>query len=176
VGWHLRRVGGVMTVSHGGTLGGHCLHLQLVPERDMAFAILTNHRDGWRLIQDVERATLQLYEGVSLSRGQVIGHRGVNEAVSAHSDPLPTQPDLAPYLGEYHRPPLGSVTVRNEDGTATITGTAGAGPPHASVVFYGPDVAYATSGTFEGSPCEFIRTPSGAVGWIRINGRIARKE
>ena len=64
VGWHLRTVGGVVTVAHGGTLNGHCLMVQLVPSRQLAFAVLTNHQDGWRLVQDVERAILQRFAGV----------------------------------------------------------------------------------------------------------------
>jgi CubicO group peptidase (beta-lactamase class C family) len=175
VGWHLRRVGGVMTAAHGGTLGGHCLHIQLVPARNLAFCILTNHNDGWRLIQDVERATLKLYEGLALTPGQLVGHRGVNEAMSAISTPLARQPDLAQYVGSYQRPPLGTVVVKDEAGTLVVSGTGGAGPARASMVFYGPDAAYATSGSFTGSPFEFVRTPSGQVGWIRINGRVARK-
>ena len=68
VGWHLRRLGGVLTAAHGGTLNGHCLLVQLVPARRLAFAILTNHTDGWRLIQDVEHAILRRYEGLALRR------------------------------------------------------------------------------------------------------------
>ena len=37
----------------------------------------------------------------------------------------------------------------------------GVGPPEASLVFCGQDVAYATSGTFTGSAFQFIRTPAG---------------
>jgi len=39
LGWHLRELGPerVMTAQHGGSLGGHCLHIQLVPERDLCF-------------------------------------------------------------------------------------------------------------------------------------------
>ena len=55
----LRTVGGVMTAAHGGTLNGHCLLLQLVPARNLAFAVLTNHQDGWRLVQDVEHGILR---------------------------------------------------------------------------------------------------------------------
>jgi hypothetical protein len=175
VGWQLRRVGGVMTAAHGGTLGGHCLHLQLVPDRNLAFSILTNHNEGWRLIQDVERATLKLYEGLSLAPSQVIGHRGVNEAMSAISSPLPKQPDLAQYVGSYHRPPLGSVVVRDENNNLTVSGTNGAGPANASMVFYGPDVAYATSGSYTGSPFEFIRTPSVQLGGFESMGGLRRK-
>ena len=37
LGWHLRALNGVLTAQHGGTLGGHCLHAQLVPERLLCF-------------------------------------------------------------------------------------------------------------------------------------------
>jgi hypothetical protein len=49
-----------------------------------------------------------------------------------------------------------------------------------TVSFYAPDVAYASTddGTgfaYVGVPIEFIRNKAGAVGWIRVNGRIAKK-
>ena len=112
VGWHLRPVGGVVTVAHGGTLNGHCLLVQLVPSRQLAFTVLTNHQDGWRLVQDVERAILQRFAGVSLTPGQAIGHRGVNEAMTGHAQPLAVQPKIDEYLGVYRRTPLSPVEVR----------------------------------------------------------------
>ena len=45
------------------------------------------------------------------------------------------------------------------------------------LVFWGPDVTYATGpDSFVGMAVEFIRDESGAVTWVRVNGRIARKE
>jgi len=175
VGWHLRRLGGVQTAAHGGTLNGHCLLVELVPSRRLAFAILTNHTDGWRLIQDVEQAILKQYEAIGLSPGQRIGHRGVNEAMSFHSTPLTTQPALEEYAGTYDRTPTGTVVVRAQGGVLTVAaGPNGAATP---VAFYGRDVAYATGGAaYVGSPFEFIRTAPGRVGWIRVNGRIAKKD
>ncbi len=173
IGWHLRRVGDTTTLAHGGTLNGHCLLVELVPAHGLAFTILTNHVDGWRLVQDVEQAILGRFAGVGLAPGQRIGHRGVNEAMSLHSRPLVQQPDLAPYVGTYARRPVGEVVVRRH-GAGLLVAT-GAGQPDAAIVFYGPDVAYATSGTYVGFPYEFIRADDGSVGWIRVNGRIARR-
>src|SRR6185295_13260399 len=59
IGWHLRTVGDLRTAAHGGTFSGHVLLLELVPEKRLALAILTNAGNGWRLIQDVERAALK---------------------------------------------------------------------------------------------------------------------
>jgi CubicO group peptidase (beta-lactamase class C family) len=173
VGWHLRRLGGVLTAAHGGTLNGHCLLLELVPARRLAFAILTNHTDGWRLIQDVEQSVLKRYEQIALAPNQAIGHRGVNEAMSFHSTPLAAQPPLDEYAGTYRRAPNGSVSVRVENGSLIVAqGTSSAG---ATLTFYARDAAYATAGAYLGTPYEFVRDGD-TVRWIRINGRIARKD
>jgi CubicO group peptidase (beta-lactamase class C family) len=166
LGWHLRRIGGVMTAAHGGTLG-HCLLVELVPSRTLALAILTNHTGGWRLIQDVERAALRTLEGLSLDPAHAIGHRGVNETMP-DAPVLAAQPDASPYVGTYRRPPVGSYTVRLQ-GTQLML-------DNASIAFYAADRAVVTSGNSRGNPVEFIRRADGAVGWVRVVGRIARKE
>ncbi|HYN08938.1 MAG TPA: serine hydrolase [Vicinamibacterales bacterium] len=174
VGWHLRRHGGVLTAAHGGTLNGHCLLIQLVPARNLAFTILTNHTDGWRLVQDVEHAILKRYENVALAPNQPIGHRGVNEAMTFHSKALATQPSLDEYVGTYRRPPSGTVTVRVDAGK--LVAGSGNAQTGTTLEFYGKDVAYAIAGAYTGSPYEFVREADGQVGWIRVNGRIARKD
>ncbi len=166
VGWHLRRVGGVITAAHGGTLG-HCLLVELVPARNLAFAILTNHSGGWRLIQDVERAALKALEGLALDPKQAIGHRGVNETMP-DAPLMAKQPDPAPYVGTYRRPPVGMATVRLQGSDLTLDG--------ATIAFYAPDRAVVTSGNSRGNPVEFIRRADGTVGWIRVVGRVARKD
>jgi hypothetical protein len=166
VGWHLRRVGGVMTAAHGGTLG-HCLLVELVPSRNLAFAILTNYTGGWRLIQDVERAALNALEGLAFDPAQAIGHRGVNETLP-DAPIMKTQPDPAPYVGTYRRPPVGMSTVRLQGRDLMLD--------NATIAFYAPDRAVVTSGNSRGNPVEFIRRADGAVGWIRVVGRIARKD
>ena len=166
LGWHLRKVGGVMTASHGGTLG-HISLLELVPERNLAFAILTNHGNGWRLIQDVERALLERL-GLKVDPAQAIGHRGLNETMP-DAPILATQPDPAPYLGVYRRPPLSQTnTVRQDNGRLMLDNNP--------IAFYGVDRAVVIDGNARGNPIEFIRRPDGTVGWIRYIGRIAKKD
>ena len=165
LGWHLRTLEGVLTAQHGGTYAGHRLHVQLVPARDLAFAILTNHPGGQSLNEDVATVILDAYEGLALAPGQATGgNRGGTERMTLHAEPLADQPALEEYVGRYLRPPGGDVLVRVEGGRLVQGGT---------LVFWGPDLAYRTD---SGSPVEFIRDDSGAVTWIRVNGRIARKE
>lgn len=176
LGWHLRKLNGVQTAAQGGTGGGHCLHVQFVPDRELAFAILTNHAEGWRLVQHVERAILESYEKLAVSQSQATGgNRGVSEDMRLHAKPVVPQPALEQYAGKYERPPITGYGLRVEGG-ALRNGSA----PGSSYVFYGPDVAYVasvgdTGPGYVGMPVEFIRNAVGAVGWIRVNGRMARK-
>lgn len=165
LGWHLRKVGGVLTAAHGGTLG-HCLLIELVPDRHLALVILTNHTNGWQLVQDVERAALQLLENMALDPAQSIGHRGINETMP-DAPLMATQPDPAPYLGVYQRPPSGRNTVRVQNGQLMVDNSA--------IAFYATDRAIVTGGNQKGNPVEFIRDSAGQVRWIRVVGRIARK-
>jgi CubicO group peptidase (beta-lactamase class C family) len=186
VGWHLRRLNGVLTAVHCGTLIGHCLHLQLVPERDLAFAFLTNHMQGWRLISDVERAILELYEGLALAPNQRTGgDRGGFEDMTAHATPLSPQPAHGQYLGRYERPPLEDrITVTTERGRLMALGSIFGFPFSLRLVFWAPDMAYAEPDQplgedviypYRGVPVEFIRDGSGEVRWCRLSGRIGRK-
>ena len=91
-----------------------------------------------------------------------------------HSKALATQPGLEEYVGTYQRPPNGAVNVRIEGGKLIAGG--GNAQTGTTLEFYGKDVAYAIAGSYTGSPYEFVRDADGRVGWIRINGRIARRD
>ncbi len=173
IAWHIRTVGPVHTYGHGGTLSGHILLLELVPERNFAIAILTNSNVGWRVIQDVERKALESYLGATYALNQGIAHRGLVETLP-NVQPLAKQPDPAPYLGTYLRP-SNSVVVRSEGGKVIVqehqnSGRAGADMP---IAFFGPDRAVITDGTDKGQTIEFVRDSVGAVKWVRVVGRVA---
>jgi CubicO group peptidase (beta-lactamase class C family) len=163
--WHMRRVSGIRTFSHGGTLGGHILLLEIVPERNFAIAILTNSSTGWRLIQDVEREALRSYLGASYSVNQAIAHRGLVETLPS-VQPLPRQPDFTPYLGTYTRP-SSSYVVHADSGKLFVD--------KALVTFFGPDRVVVLDGSDAGQAIEFIRDATGRVSWIRVTGRAAVK-
>ena len=172
IAWHMRHVGAIRTFGHGGTLGGHILLLELVPERNFAIAILTNSNTGWRLIQDVERKALESYLGATYALNQAIAHRGLVETLP-NVKPLAKQPDAAPYVGSYVRP-SNTYVVRAESGKVIVqdrpngNGTTREYP----IAFFGPDHAVVTDGPDLGQSIEFVRD-QGRVKWIRVVGRVA---
>jgi CubicO group peptidase (beta-lactamase class C family) len=170
--WHIRRVGPIHTYGHGGTLGGHILLLELVPERDFAIAILTNANTGWRLIQEVEREALESYLGATYAPNQAIAHRGLVETLPT-AQPLAKQPDPAPYLGTYIRP-SNSYVVRAAGGKVIVQDRSNNGSSREyPVAFYGPDRVVVTDGPDGGQSIEFVRDEDGRVNWIRVVGRVA---
>ncbi|HVT39433.1 MAG TPA: serine hydrolase domain-containing protein [Gemmatimonadaceae bacterium] len=173
IGWHLRRLGAIRTASHGGTLGGHILLLEIVPERNFAIAILTNSNVGWRVIQDVEREALKSYLGATYAPNQAIAHRGLVETLPS-VEPLARQPDPAPYVGTYMRP-SNSVVVRADGSRLFVQDVpnSGLGAVEMPVSFYGPDRVVVTDGPSSGQSIEFVRAPNGGVNWIRVVGRVA---
>ncbi len=173
LGWHLRTVGPLRVAAHGGTLAGHILLLEIVPERNFAIGILTNSQNGWRLIQDVERAALASYHGATFPANHAIAHRGLVETLPS-AEPLATQPDPAPYVGRYARP-MNAVVVRADGPRLFVQERPNTGDPRPEmpVSFFGPDRAVVTDGADRGQSIEFIRGADGKVTWIRVVGRIA---
>jgi CubicO group peptidase (beta-lactamase class C family) len=173
IGWHLRKIGQVRTASHGGTLGGHILLLEIAPERNFAVAILTSSNTGWRLIQDVEREALKSYLGATFALNQAIAHRGLVETLPA-VEPLSRQPDPSSYVGTYARP-NNSYVVRAEGGKLFVRDRPNSGEPgpEMPVSFYGTDRVVVTDGPDRGQSIEFVRDSNGRVNWIRVVGRVA---
>jgi len=171
--WHIRQVGSIRTFGHGGTLGGHVLLLEIVPERNFAIAILTNASTGWRLIQDVEREALKSYLDSSYSVNQAIAHRGLVETIPSFK-PLDSQPDLTPYVGTYRRP-NNSYVVTVEGGRLLVQDRPNSGGIDSgySVAFYGPDRVGVMEGPDRGQSIEFVRDDDGRVKWVRVVGRVA---
>jgi CubicO group peptidase (beta-lactamase class C family) len=176
IGWHLRTVGPLHVAAHGGTLGGHILLLEIVPERNFAIGILTNASNGWRLIQDVERAALKSYHNATFAPNQAISHRGLVESLPT-AQPLAAQPGHAPYVGTYRRP-MNTVVVRSDGGKLFVQERPNSGNPRAEwpVAFYGPDRAVITEGNDRDQSIEFVRDTRGIVNWIRVVGRVAVRE
>lgn len=175
IAWHLRTVGPIRVAAHGGTLGGHILLLEIVPDRNFAIGILTNSSNGWRLIQDVERAALNSYQGATFAANQAISHRGLVETLPS-VEPLSNQPDPVPYVGRYVRP-MNAVVVRADGKRVFVQTVPNNGNPQSEmpISFYGPDRAVVTEGQDRGQSIEFVRDADNHLNWIRVVGRIAAR-
>jgi CubicO group peptidase (beta-lactamase class C family) len=173
LGWHLRNVGPIRVAAHGGTLAGHILLLEIIPEKNFAVGILTNSINGWRLIQDVEREVLKQYHGATFPKNHAIAHRGLVETLP-NVEPLTTQPDLAQYVGRYTRP-MNGVSVRVDGGRLVVQEVPLTGDPRPvmPIAFFGPDRAVITDGNDKGQSIEFVRDKNGQVAWVRVVGRVA---
>jgi CubicO group peptidase (beta-lactamase class C family) len=176
LGWHLRNVGSLRVAAHGGTLAGHILLLEIVPEKNFAIGILTNAQNGWRLIQDIEREALKSYHGATFPKNHAIAHRGLVETLP-NVEPLARQPDPAPYVGRYLRP-MNAVSVRAEDGKLVVQEIPNTGDPRPvmPIAFFGPDRAVVTDGNDRGQTIEFVRDAKGRVNWVRVVGRVAVRD
>ena len=153
---------------------GHILLLEIVPERNFAIGILTNSQNGWRLIQDVERAALR-----------VVSRRDVREE-SGHRASRPRR-DAAERRAARRRSrirrrtsavicgPMNAVEVRVDGGQLVVQEVPNSGDPRPEmpIAFFGPDRAVVTDGNDRGQSIEFIRDANGSVNWIRVVGRVA---
>lgn len=163
-------------------------HFQLVPERNLAFAILTNHQAGWRVHSVVERLILDTYEGLRLEPNQRIGaDRGGFEDMTHHAEPLAQQPSPEDYVGTFDLNftpiPSWGMTVGSEGGRLMAHGELFEVQFSVPLVFWAPDQAYADwdahgepeTYPYRGAPIEFVRDQEGDVRWVRFAGRIARR-
>ena len=162
--WFLEERGGIQVAGHGGATIAHLSQLELIPEREAAFVILTNGANGARLNGEVAEWLLTEWLGLP------------PRPVPA---PLDRQPDLLPYAGKYWAP-LSDIELVPEDG-ALVLRLAWKGsvaerpvPPPVRLAFSGPDTLVALDGT-PPPTADFLRDESGKVAYFRWGSRARRK-
>jgi CubicO group peptidase (beta-lactamase class C family) len=166
VNWLLRQVGGVRIVLHAGTMASHHAQLLLVPTRGFAFVLLCNGPGGGVVRRLLTDWVLEQYVGlrelppprirvpaaeIAASTG-TYGVRGLGAFLELLPDPDDAQLAAQP-LDDRGAP----------DGPTT---------PFA---FYAPDRLVAAAGDESGLRAELLRTDDGAVGWLRIGGRVLER-
>ena len=169
--WLLRTLDGVPVAGHSGSTHGQTCSLDLVPERNLAVAVLTNADAGRVVCHAVSSWVLQALAGLHEPAPQLL--QLSNER-------------LGEYAGRYEAV-LSSVTLRVKDGglEARVTPKGGfptqsapplPAPPPAQLAFFETDrVLRAGSGYYDGR-CEFVRDARGAIAWLRIGGRLAVRQ
>jgi len=167
--WFIREVGGVRIVQHGGTTNGQISAFMFAPERGFALTILTNANSGTELNEDVTAWALRRYLGV------------------AEPEPTPldrTDAQRAAYAGRYAAA-LTSIELVPRDG-ALVLELSYIGdypgdetppiPPPARAALYAEDKLIVLDGPMKGVRAEFLRGPDGGITWLRLGGRVHRRE
>jgi CubicO group peptidase (beta-lactamase class C family) len=167
--WHVRALGGVRSIGHGGVTAGYVSDLVVVPERDFAFVGLTNATNGAVVNDAVRRWALQRFAGIE------------------ERDPAPDPSldvEVGPLEGDYlHAFSRLTVSAGREPGTIVITASArddladGAwqpplDPPH-TLGFFRDDQAISTDPPGVPKLARFGPVRDGRAGWLQWSGRRA---
>jgi CubicO group peptidase (beta-lactamase class C family) len=177
VGWALERIDGVQIVVHNGGTVGQAAVLALVPERQFAIAVLTNSRpDGEDLHYAISSWALAEFAGLSQSLpatydlsaarlAEYTGRYGVSFDVPGGGG-LTQVVEVTPDGGGLH------VTVTTEDlGDPNPPPEMEPAAPVSRLAFFRDDAALVTTDDHTTLGADFVRDPSGRVGWIHWGAR-----
>jgi CubicO group peptidase (beta-lactamase class C family) len=169
--WTIDDIGGTRQVSHGGGTLGQVSQLTLLPERDLAVAVLTNADQGGMVTQAVVKWALREYLGLE------------------QDDPAPieaSREELAQYVGHYSNP-FSDVDIGLLGGRLVGQTTYKKGfpdqdspplpsPPPASLAMCEKDRLLVMDGPDKGDTAEIVRKPDGSIGWLRVERIHVREE
>jgi CubicO group peptidase (beta-lactamase class C family) len=162
---------GAHQVRHGGGTKGQVSLLVMIPEHDLAVAVLTNADRGGLITDEVRRWVLREILGLDAPKAEPVD---VGEEV------------LAQYAGRYRGyftdldlgilggKLVGQVTYKrgfpNEDVPPPPA------PPPASVALCAEDRLLVLDGPAKDTLGDAIRNPDGSIGWLRFGGRLHTRE
>jgi len=158
VGWFLATVGGARVLFQGGGTNGQQAVLALVPERGFAVALLTNSESSDDLLDEATARALDRFLGLT-------------RPVPAEVPIGPAR--LAAYAGAYGAPDGRGAIAEERDGALLLTRTAHGEPAGgASPLTPVGDDRFVSKDAGRVSYLDFARDNVGAVGWLRLGGRL----
>ena len=171
LGWRLSEIDDVAFVGHGGGTIGQLALFMLAPERGFGLIVLTNSARGNFVHEAVSRWAYRARLGVE-ERPPTIRERAADE--------------LADYVGTYDSPG-NRYELRLDQGVLILQADPKVAlaerferkpppPPPARVAFCGPDRLIVLDGPTEHAQAELLRDREGAIEWLRIGGRIHRRQ
>jgi CubicO group peptidase (beta-lactamase class C family) len=165
IAWSVDDATGARIVSHGGGTNGQVSWLGLLPEHDVAFAIVTNHQRGGEVVAAAKAVLLEALGATSPERIAVVL-------------------DAAEYLGTYGSPLLDvdlhsdgdgmELVIRHRGGFPAEDSPPMPDPPPVPVAFYERDKLFVPDGPAKGTEAEFLRGPEGRIAWLRFGGRVMK--
>jgi CubicO group peptidase (beta-lactamase class C family) len=168
--WFTLDVEGVRLMHHGGSMIYQESLLLIAPERNFAFVALTNSERGSESIGPVKKAALRAFLDIAEP-----------ELATVDAD----AGTLAQYAGEY-KAALSAYDLSLDGDNLMLKARPEAGslsevrspapPPTRLALTERPDTLKALDAPWAGSLAEFLRDDQGDIVWMRIGGRVHRKQ
>jgi CubicO group peptidase (beta-lactamase class C family) len=169
--WMLRDLAGTPIVRHGGSTLGQISAFQFVPAPTFAITILTNADRGDQLTSELLAWAFEHY----------LGLRAPDEPVLAR-----TTEQLQAYAGTYSSL-LYDIVLTVQDGSLVAQDVPKGGfpdkdsPPRPAnqpsrLAFVGPDRLIGLDPSLQGAHSEFLRDADGRLEWLRLGGRLLRRQ
>ena len=165
--WHVNSIDGERQIRHSGDTTGQAALLVIIPERDFAFAVMTNGDMGEYFAEVISDLALKKYLGLEASDPEPID---VEERV------------LEEYTGLYSRPYMdvelvmegGKLVSRIKFKQDHLTGDGEplSSPPSMTLSLIMKDSLFVADGVFKGARVDIIRRTDGSIGWLRAAKRI----
>ena len=169
--WFLEYVAGAHIVQHGGATIGQMSLLTLLPEHNFAIAILTNADRGRFVTRNVTDWVLKHYLGLDKPK----------------PEPIETpEEELATFTGLYRDPfveiELGMLSGKlvsqevYKRGYPNMDSPPPPAPPPMSLVRCEENRLLILDGPYKDDTIEVIREADGSIGWLRMGGRIYKRQ
>lgn len=174
VTWLLRpSAEGVRIVQHGGSVPGQYSGFLMVPDRGFALTMLTNSEGGPKLVSELFTDDWALRRFAAVSNLPA-----VPKALNAS--------ELAPYEGRYTAQLITTtgamesidVQLSAEGGRLGMKRTSGDDIIESHLAFYGRDqvASLDPNSALSQMRSDFMRGPDGTIQWLRIGGRLYRRQ
>jgi hypothetical protein len=168
--WFTQDVEGVRLMHHGGSMIYQESLLLIAPERNLAFVALTNSERGSESIRPVKKAALSAFLDITEQELETVEG---------------TVATLAQYAGEYQAA-LSAYDLTIEGNTLLLKARPEAGslaqvkspepPPTRLALTERQDILKALDVPYTSTLAEFLRDDRGEIVWMRIGGRVHRKQ
>ena len=170
--WMIRHIGDQRLYTHSGGTNGQISLFAVAPDHQFACVIVTNADRGGELTGPVLAHAFDALLGVRASGAK---------ATQRSAD------DLAAYAGDYHGT-LSDLRLRvNDEGTLMLQSIPKGGFPlpdsparpassEMRVGWHGADQIEVLDAPFTGTRGDFLRTADGAIDWLRLGSRLARRQ
>lgn len=167
LGWQINFYDGEKVIGHGGSTNGFQAHLDLVPDRRFAVAILTNSSKGAAAYRPIVDWVLEHYRGITAPEPEEypVAREKLQEYAARYSQPLA---DVTITVG--HDSLIMEVVQKSP---LADEETQERRQPPVRLKPVGEDEFLVAEGEGKGTRIRFIRNADGTIRFIRTGGRLA---